>query len=1399
MKRMGLILLALMILLNGLLCLPAAAAEPEPMVTMVADFESSVTRSYFQNGQYNFFSPTYSESTAIRASGSSAVGVKFGNLGTNLHQFIYSPTKTIDLSGADFIMFYFKNESALPMAITFGPQTFIITSQNLALTGQPDFWKNYMGQRFQSNHDWGRYPAQVYDDNTGKWVAASKEQVGTGNGADVSGFTLGAGFDGYVRIPLDATEKVTSYGLSFTMNCGSSAADNKYPMYSEYNGASFVIDDILLLGGSGEMTLSQYFAKTLSPKGLVGIAPTSEGAHDGRIIGAASTMEYRPVDDAEYIPCTGSEITGLAPGLYSVRFKESNQDITVRVPDFIAEPTIFVEDMFQDHMVIQRNKPIVIHGTCTEGDTVTVTFGGQEETAEVKNGAWSVTLAPMAANATPQFMGISAGSQTLIITDILIGDVWLCSGQSNMDFKINQLPSNTLTSYNNAKNNEKIRYFLVTRGYNQTPQKHFAGDDHWCVTDAAEYLNYSAYALSFAAALQESLNIPIGIVDASYGGTSIQHWMSSGALAAAGTGHGESFYNAMIHPMNGFAIKGILWYQGESNIQQSISYTTLFKAYADDYRQFFGDANLPIITTQLPRYTADEYPRWAEFRLEQWEIARSMNHVEIVCGIDMGEPSSNLHPTDKFEFGFRAGQLTLHTVYGKDVPGTSAYPKALYTTDGGWKIRFENASSGLKIEGDTVKELYFVRSNGKQVQATARIEDGYLIVDGISGNAKYLEYCLTSVPDGNLYTENGLPVAPFRLTLADAKGEITEESILKQAIPDHTVVLTFDDALKNHFNNVAPVLQEYGFDATFFVSELYFEVYGVKNYTEGVQKGVYMTWDEIASLYEQGFDIGSHSMTHHDMTVLSKSAMQAEVDDLEARCIENGIKSPVTFAYPGLVYNADIIDYLSSHGYTFARSGLADTYNPLKQHPLKVMGTDAHLDYNGFVEQVNKAVDGKIVVLIYHDVPNRAAFAKTMAYLKENTFTVLSMRDLEEYIDPEIAAAYFEETPNAGIPDPEYTDGKTSFAYPEDFNLSTQGLEGFYYMYSFDGKLEYAQVVGGYWGTENPDEAYCRIAADMMHPGNKADPVLCWVAPQDGTVRITGSIKPHSDSADGVRMTVFRDKGELKKVDASGGKKVKIDIASVQVKAGERLYFELNCNGNNGSDTTAVNITIDYYSAFPQSAIAAEDGWTIGFGQTIQASGDSVTGLTLIKSDKTEVETQGSVTEGGLVTVDGKGLTDITGIKYSSGNLIDANNQPVPAFEVSFKAAPNHLIATAGTISGVNTNMEYRRADETEYHPVQTDTIEGLAAGSYYVRYAAGANELSLETAVVVPAYEEPGPGDDDPSAESGESSIPDEKPVKKSNGVIIAVAVTAGVLVIGALAVLLIKRSKLPRKDSKE
>lgn len=226
-------------------------------------------------------------------------------------------------------------------------------------------------------------------------------------------------------------------------------------------------------------------------------------------------------------------------------------------------------------------------------------------------------------------------------------------------------------------------------------------------------------------------------------------------------------------------------------------------------------------------------------------------------------------------------------------------------------------------------------------------------------------------------------------------------SVIKQVIPDKLIVLTFDDAREDNYSFVAPLLQEYGFGATFYICE----------FPEFEDATRFMTWRQIRELADMDFEIGNHTQSHIDLEEASQEEFAEQVTYIEDKCQRWGIEMPTTFAYPGgrVGDNITLIKTLASEGYTFARTVHPDAYNPIKDNPLLLPSYCVHSNnLNKLGEFLSKARDGNIVVLTLHGVSDteqyrvntsKAHFLELLKYLKENDYSVIALRDLNNYID----------------------------------------------------------------------------------------------------------------------------------------------------------------------------------------------------------------------------------------------------------------------------------------------------------------------------------------------------------------------------------------------------------------
>ena len=241
------------------------------------------------------------------------------------------------------------------------------------------------------------------------------------------------------------------------------------------------------------------------------------------------------------------------------------------------------------------------------------------------------------------------------------------------------------------------------------------------------------------------------------------------------------------------------------------------------------------------------------------------------------------------------------------------------------------------------------------------------------------------------------------------------KNVSQKTIPDKLVVLTFDDGCKSQATVVAPILKTYGFGATFYITE------GLNFLTN---KEAYMTWEEVSGLHDAGFEIGNHTRHHRNVTQQTAEELSADLIHIDERCETHGISKPTTFCYPGYSHGEAAVQVLAEHGFHFARRGVAPefpyggegdrgpAYNPREHHPLLIPTTGAAgptWNFDDFTWALAQAKNGNISILTYHGVPDiehpwvhtePKQFEDYMAYLYENDYKVIALRDLVDYVNP---------------------------------------------------------------------------------------------------------------------------------------------------------------------------------------------------------------------------------------------------------------------------------------------------------------------------------------------------------------------------------------------------------------
>jgi sialate O-acetylesterase len=484
----------------------------------------------------------------------------------------------------------------------------------------------------------------------------------------------------------------------------------------------------------------------------------------------------------------------------------------------IAE--IHLPGIIGSSMVLQQKQAVPIWGTADPGEAVTVTFGKQKKTAVADaSGKWRVNLNPMSVDFTPMTMTV-AGKNTIQLKDILVGEVWLVAGQSNMQRLLRETENGEAVQA--MANHPNIRLFNVSRavGFKHAPPP--LGIWQACTPESIK--EFSAAGYYFGVELEKELKAPIGLINSSYGGSQAEAWTpveylnaspdlkptvdrtkiwdeersrvrvqydeaikkwreESDKQKAAGARPSPSppvpdalreyriaasIYNGMIEPLIPFAIRGAIWYQGESNEARAEQYGILMPAMIKAWRERWGEGNFPFGIIQLPNFRAiksepEEAP-WSFIREAQRRTAMNTPNTGLIVTIDIGE-ANDIHPKNKLDVGRRMAWWALADVYGHDMPKS---PNLTKVETKGSKIilTFDNVGKGLKIkDGDKLEEFAIAGADKKWVWAEAKII-GKNKVEVSSPNAPAplaVRYAFNSNPrHPNLVNNAGLPATPFR-------------------------------------------------------------------------------------------------------------------------------------------------------------------------------------------------------------------------------------------------------------------------------------------------------------------------------------------------------------------------------------------------------------------------------------------------------------------------------------------------------------------------------------------------------------------------------------------------------------------------------------------------------------
>lgn len=488
-----------------------------------------------------------------------------------------------------------------------------------------------------------------------------------------------------------------------------------------------------------------------------------------------------------------------------------------------AHATIVPCNLFANYAVLQRDIQVPVWGTAADGKIITVNFAGQQVSAKVKDGKWMLKLAPLKPGG-PFTMTIT-GDGEIVLHDILVGDVWLCGGQSNMERQLGPRPPQPLivnwkAEVSTAVNYPKMRFFYVKQtGGSLQPAEQVNGA--WSVCDTNTVKKFSAIGYFFGRAIYDDVKVPIGLIQSTWGGTLAEFWTDKETMRSypelknvidnyekkislypakleddktkepillaqwmADTAKAISehkpipnkpqsavmqyenlkrdaggLYNAMIHPLMPFGIKGAIWYQGESNSGRAKPYQTLFPALINSWRHEWQQGDFPFLFVQLAPYKGNS----PELREAQLLTLKKISKTAMVVTTDCADSIDNVHPPFKQPVGLRLALAARALAYNEKIEYSGPIYQDMKINGNNVILSFTHVGKGLLAKNGELTGFMISGDGKKFVPAKATIQGDKVSVysDNIS-NPVAVRYGWNSNPRDNLFNVDGLPASPFR-------------------------------------------------------------------------------------------------------------------------------------------------------------------------------------------------------------------------------------------------------------------------------------------------------------------------------------------------------------------------------------------------------------------------------------------------------------------------------------------------------------------------------------------------------------------------------------------------------------------------------------------------------------
>ncbi|MDB6029014.1 MAG: hypothetical protein JWM68_5237 [Verrucomicrobiales bacterium] len=470
--------------------------------------------------------------------------------------------------------------------------------------------------------------------------------------------------------------------------------------------------------------------------------------------------------------------------------------------------TLRVPHIFSDNMVLQQDMNVPVWGWAKDNESVTVTFGANKVSTTARTGKWTVKLHSLK-QGDADTLTVTAGAESIQFTNVLVGEVWLCSGQSNMEWPLSKSfePQEDIAS----ATNQLMRLFVVPNVKSDVPRDDVEG--HWEICSSNAAARFSAVGYYFGKDLHKARKTPVGLIQSDWGGTPVESWTSHESLARIPAGkdvfeayteqeqnysqakaayekqlveeerlsdknkkkptapyapHKPSeLFNGMIAPIVPYGIKGAIWYQGENNAERAAQYRVLFPNMIRDWRQVWNQGDFTFCCVQLAPFkpikpTAGDSD-WAELREAQLLTTKFLPKVGMAVITDVGE-ERNIHPAKKAPVGGRLALAARALAYGDKIVYSGPVYKSVRFQDDKAFLKFDHVGKGLTTHGGALKSFAICDSNKKWVWAIADIEgtDTVVVSSPNVENPIAVRFGWADYPVVNLWNREGLPASPFR-------------------------------------------------------------------------------------------------------------------------------------------------------------------------------------------------------------------------------------------------------------------------------------------------------------------------------------------------------------------------------------------------------------------------------------------------------------------------------------------------------------------------------------------------------------------------------------------------------------------------------------------------------------